>query len=85
PAVLVAHGLGQDVGAVERLTRRVAAQGYVALAWSARGAGRSLSRVGIAAPDGEVEDVSALVDLLARRDDVARGPGGDPRVAVVGT
>jgi ABC-2 type transport system ATP-binding protein len=85
PAVLVAHGLGEDRSDVEQLARRVADSGYVVLAWSARGAGASTGQVSIDAPESEVADVSALIDELAERDDVQRDRGGDPRVGIVGT
>lgn len=85
PAVLLAHGLGQDRTDVERLARTITDAGYVVLAWSARGAGESTGQVAIDARDAEVADVSALVDELAKRDDVLRDHGDDPRVAVVGT
>lgn len=85
PAVLVAHGLGSDRTETASMLQSLLRAGYVVLAWDARGSGDSTGRVGIAAPDGEVADVSALIDLLARRDDVERDRSGDPRVAVIGT
>ncbi len=85
PAVLVAHGLGEDKDDVEALARTLAGAGYVVRTWTARGGKGSDGRVGIAAPEGEVADVSALIDDLATRDEVRRDGDGDPRVAVIGT
>lgn len=85
PAVLLAHGMGGDKGDVAPLARALVGAGYVVRAWTARGGEGSDGRVGIAAPDGEVADVSALIDELAKRDDVRMDSDGDPRVAVVGT
>lgn len=85
PAVLVAHGLGEDEDDVAQLARVLVGAGYVVRTWTARGGDGSDGRVGIAAPDGEVADVSALIDELATRDDVRMDDEGDPRVAVIGT
>ncbi len=87
PAVLVAHGLGSSSDDVSHMARALVRAGYVAVTWDSRGSGRSTGRVGIAAPEGEVADVSAIVDRLARRNDVQRDSGhpDDPTVAVVGT
>ncbi len=85
PAVLVAHGLGEDKDDVTQLARTLVGAGYVVRTWTARGGDGSDGRVGIAAPDGEVADVSALIDELATRDDVRMDSAGDPRVAVIGT
>ncbi|MCW2922733.1 MAG: CocE/NonD family hydrolase [Thermoleophilia bacterium] len=84
PAVLVAHGLGDGQEDVAGTARALAHAGYVVLSWTSRGQRGSTGRVGIAAPDGEVADVSALVDQLARRRDVQRDRAGDPRVGIVG-
>jgi ABC-2 type transport system ATP-binding protein len=85
PAVLVAHGLGGDQRDARRLARSLAREGFVVRTWSARGAGGSEGQVGIAAADGEVADVSALLDELLTHPEVARDSADDPRVAIVGT
>ncbi|MCZ4495570.1 MAG: transporter ATP-binding protein [Thermoleophilia bacterium] len=85
PAVLVAHGLGGDQGDTRRMARSLARAGFVVRTWSARGAGGSEGKVGIAAEEGEVADVSALIDELAQHPEVARDSPNDPRVAIVGT
>ncbi|MGT2426539.1 alpha/beta fold hydrolase [Amnibacterium kyonggiense] len=83
PAVLLAHGFGQDERALAPEARRLQAEGYVVLAYSARGFGRSTGRIGLDSLDGEVPDARALVDVLARTPQVERHDG-DPVVAVVG-
>ena len=84
PAVLVAHGFGGSKQSVDADARALAERGFVALAWSARGFGASTGRIALNAPDAEVADARALVDLLARRPDVVQDAPGDPRVGVTG-
>ena len=66
PAVLLAHGFGQDKHDLAPEAKRLQGEGYVVLAYSARGFGRSTGRIGLDSLDGEVPDARALVDLLAR-------------------
>ena len=84
PAVLATHGFGGSKADLDGLGRRLAAQGYVVLAYSARGFGDSGGRIHVADPDFEVADARLLLDELAARDDVLRDGRGDPRVAAVG-
>jgi len=84
PAVVVSPGFGQDKTAVEGDARALAERGYVVLAWSLRGFGRSAGPISLLAPDAEIADLRLLLDRLAARDDVARDGPGDPRVALVG-
>jgi ABC-2 type transport system ATP-binding protein len=85
PAVLLAHGFLGDRTSMDTHARTLADGGHVVLTWSSRGFGRSDGEVGLAAPDAEIADVSALVDLLATRAEVAVDAAGDPRVAIVGS
>nr|WP_232663400.1 alpha/beta fold hydrolase [Pseudonocardia sp. TRM90224] len=84
PAVLVAHGFGGSKTSVDADARDLAARGFVALAWSARGFGESTGQIALDAPDAEVADARALVDWLAARPEVALDGPGDPRVGVTG-
>ncbi len=84
PAVLLAHGFGGTREDADARARELAGEGFVALAWTARGFGDSGGLVHLDAPDFEVADASALVDLLAERDDVLLDGTGDPRVGVAG-
>ncbi|MCX6462340.1 MAG: alpha/beta fold hydrolase, partial [Pseudonocardiales bacterium] len=84
PAVLLAHGFGGSKASVDADARDLAARGYVVLAWSARGFGASTGLIGLNAPDAEVADARALVDLLAQRPEVVLDAPGDPRVGATG-
>ncbi|MFF8775939.1 alpha/beta fold hydrolase [Streptomyces sp. NPDC015140] len=84
PAVLLAHGFGGSKADVRDQAERLAQDGYAVLTWSARGFGRSTGKIGLNAPDGEVADVSRLIDWLAGRPDVRLDGKGDPRVGMAG-
>jgi ABC-2 type transport system ATP-binding protein len=84
PAVLVAHGFGGSKAEVDTDARDLAAHGFVALAWSARGFGHSGGQITMDSPDHEVADASRLVDYLATRPEVQLDRPGDPRVGVTG-
>jgi ABC-2 type transport system ATP-binding protein len=85
PAVVLAHGFGGSKDSVEEDARDLAGRGYVVLAFSARGFGASTGQIGLADPAREVADLSALIDVLAERDDVVQDGEGDPRVGVAGS
>jgi ABC-2 type transport system ATP-binding protein len=84
PAVLLAHGFGGSKDSVSAQARQLAADGFVVLAWSARGFGASTGQIGVNAPDAEVADGRALVDYLATQPEVQLDGPGDPRVGVAG-
>ncbi|WP_171991129.1 CocE/NonD family hydrolase [Streptomyces sp. JHA26] len=84
PAVLLAHGFGGSKADLRRQAESLARDGYAVLTWSARGFGRSTGRIGLNDPDGEVADVSRLIDWLARQPQVRLDAAGDPRVGVAG-
>ncbi|MEJ5946519.1 alpha/beta fold hydrolase [Pseudokineococcus basanitobsidens] len=84
PAVLLAHGFLSTREDRDAQARDLAADGFVVLTWTARGFGDSGGLVHLDAPDFEVADASALVDVLAGRDDVLLDATGDPRVGLVG-
>ncbi|MFD7880324.1 alpha/beta fold hydrolase [Streptomyces sp. NPDC059766] len=84
PAVLLAHGFGGSKDDVRRQAEDLARDGYAVLTWSARGFGRSTGRIGLNDPEGEVADVSKLIDWLARQPQVRLDGAGDPRVGVAG-
>lgn len=83
PAVLLAHGFGQTKTDLAAQARRLQSAGYVVLAYTARGFGRSGGSIGLDSLDGEVPDARALVDVLARSPAVQK-VGEDPVVGVVG-
>ena len=90
PAVIVSPGFGQTKDGVRDDARALARKGYVTLAWTMRGfgllsgGGARSGRIALDAPDAEVADLSALIDLLSRRDDVLQDAPGDPRVGLTG-
>ncbi|MFJ9440743.1 alpha/beta fold hydrolase [Kitasatospora sp. NPDC101235] len=84
PAVLLAHGFGGSKEGERERAEQLARQGYAVLTWSARGFGHSGGRIGLNAPDREVEDVKHLVDWLAQRPEVQLDAVGDPKVGITG-
>ena len=84
PAVLLAHGFGGTKDDVRGQAEDLARDGYSVLTWSARGFGRSTGKIGLNDPKGEVADVSALIDWLAKQPQVQLDKAGDPRVGVAG-
>ncbi|MFI0231641.1 CocE/NonD family hydrolase [Streptomyces sp. NPDC017086] len=84
PAVLLGHGFGGSKDDMRRQAEDLARSGYAVLTWSARGFGRSTGKIGLNAPDGEVADVSRLIDWLAGRPEVRLDRPGDPRVGMAG-
>ena len=84
PAVLLAHGFGGSKEGERARAQQLARSGYAVLTWSARGFGHSGGKIGLNAPDREVEDVKHLVDWLAARPEVRLDAPGDPRVGITG-
>lgn len=84
PAVLLGHGFGGSKDDVRQQAEQLARDGYAVLTWSARGFGGTTGRIGLNDPEGEVADVSKLLDWLARQPQVALDESGDPRVGMAG-
>ncbi|MFI7503474.1 CocE/NonD family hydrolase [Streptomyces sp. NPDC049687] len=84
PAVLLGHGFGGTKNDVRQQAEDLARDGYAVLTWSARGFGKSTGKIGLNDPDGEVADVSKLIDWLAEQPQVQLDKKGDPRVGVTG-
>ncbi|MEV6207720.1 alpha/beta fold hydrolase [Kitasatospora sp. NPDC051914] len=84
PAILLAHGFGGSKEGERDRARQLARSGYAVLTWSARGFGQSGGRIGLDAPDREIQDVVHLVDWLAKRPEVQLDRAGDPRVGITG-
>ncbi|MET9090499.1 alpha/beta fold hydrolase [Streptomyces cyaneofuscatus] len=84
PAVLIGHGFGGSKNDVRAQAEKLAADGYAVLTWSARGFGKSGGAISLNDPDGEVKDVSGLIDWLAERPEVQLDEKGDPRVGLTG-
>ncbi|MFF9058352.1 alpha/beta fold hydrolase [Streptomyces sp. NPDC014882] len=84
PAVLLGHGFGGSKEDVREQAEELAADGYAVLTWSARGFGRSTGKIGLNDPEGEVADVSRLIDWVAKQPEVRLDKAGDPRVGLAG-
>ncbi|AZM64758.1 ABC transporter ATP-binding protein [Streptomyces sp. WAC 01420] len=84
PALLLGHGFGGSKEDVREQAEKLARDGYAVLTWSARGFGKSTGKIGLNDPEGEVADVSRLIDWLADRPEVRLDRDGDPRVGMAG-
>ena len=84
PAMILAHGLGGTKDSVVADAQDLAANGYLVIAYTARGFGASGGHVHLDSLDYEIPDGRAVVDYLATRSDVIQDAPGDPRVGVMG-
>ncbi|MFB9908650.1 alpha/beta fold hydrolase [Allokutzneria oryzae] len=84
PAVVVAHGFGGNKNSVTTEATELARRGFVVLAYSARGFGRSTGQIALNSRDYEVADAEQLVSWLSRQPEVALDAPGDPKVGVTG-
>ncbi len=84
PAILLAHGFTGDKSSVAVQAKMLAEHGYVVLAWTARGFGKSTGEITMNSPNGEVADVSHLIDYLATRKEVIQQGTKDPLVGITG-
>ncbi|HEX6357808.1 alpha/beta fold hydrolase [Actinophytocola sp.] len=84
PAVIVAHGFGGSKRSVDGDARELAQRGFVAVAYSARGFGRSEGQIGLNSIPYEVADASAIVDWLGEQPEVTKDGADDPKVGVTG-
>jgi ABC-2 type transport system ATP-binding protein len=85
PAILLAHGFGGSKTDLDSQARSLARHGYVVLAYTARGFGRSGGLIHLDAPGYEVADASKLISYLATLPQVLKDAPGDPRVGVAGS
>ncbi len=84
PAIVVAHGFGGSKRDVTEQAQALADDGFVVLAYTARGFGESGGEISMNAPRFEVADARRIVDELARRPEVLTDAPGDPRIGVAG-
>ncbi|MFF7550370.1 CocE/NonD family hydrolase [Streptomyces canus] len=95
PAVLTTNGFGgsKSDGSTDAAARAFAQRGYVSLAWSGLGFGRSGCLISLDDPGIDGTAASALIDFLGgkraaddgtRADFVALDGPGDPRVGMIG-
>ena len=84
PAILLAHGFSGDKTSVATQAEQLASNGYVVLVWTARGFGNSTGEISMDSPNGEVADVSKLIDYLSTRKEVIQQAENDPLVGISG-
>jgi ABC-2 type transport system ATP-binding protein len=84
PAIIMAHGFGGSKASVAVDAEQSARDGFVVLAYSARGFGASTGQIGLDSLDYEIPDARAIVGWLAQQPEVQLDGPGDPRVGVTG-
>ncbi len=84
PAILLAHGFGENKDSVAPEAKALQKAGYVVLTWSARGFGSSTGSISMDAPNAEIADISKLIDYLGTRSEVLKRIG-QPYVGIAGS
>ena len=84
PAILLAHGFGGSKDDLAGQAKSLAQHGYVVLAYSARGFGKSGGLIHLDSLKYEVADGSKLLDWLQARPEV-RQRNGKPDIGVAGS
>ena len=84
PAILLAHGFGGSKNSVATQAQYLAQNGYVVLAWSARGFGQSTGQITMDSPKNEIADVQKLITYLGTRKEVIQQGADDPLVGIAG-
>lgn len=84
PAVVLAHGFGGSKDSVREDAEHLADRGFVVLAYTARGFGKSSGSISMNAPEFEVTDAATVIDHLATQEFVIQDAPGDPRVGFAG-
>ena len=83
PAIVLAHGFGGTKTDSEPTARTLALAGYTVIIYTARGFGASGGRIHLNNPAYEGADARKLIDLAARRSEVAKD-GDDPVIGFAG-
>ena len=84
PAILLAHGFGGSKNSVTTEAQYLAENGYVVLAWSARGFGQSTGQITMDSPKNEIADVESLITYLGTRKEVIQQSTSNPLVGIAG-
>ncbi len=84
PAVVLAHGFGGSKSSLESQARQLQSAGYVVLAYTARGFGKSSGSISMNATEFEIADASKIIDYLAARAEVQLDSPNDPVVGFAG-
>ena len=85
PAVLLAHGFGGSKTGLDLEAQSLAEHGYVVLAYTARGFGRSGGLIHLNSPTYEVADASKLITYASTLAQVLKDAPDDPRIGVAGS
>ncbi|MGH2719641.1 MAG: alpha/beta hydrolase family protein, partial [Actinomycetota bacterium] len=83
PAVIGAHGFGENKGALAGVAEFLADRGYAVLLYSARGFGRSGGKISLDSPSYDVKDVEQLASWLGTQPEIERDSKG-PVVGMFG-
>lgn len=84
-AIIIAHGFGGSKDSVAGEAKFYADKGFIVLAATARGFGKSTGLIAMNSPDAEVSDSQALITYLSKNENVILDKPGDPRVAIMGS
>ncbi|MDR7300382.1 alpha/beta fold hydrolase [Haloactinomyces albus] len=84
PAVVLAHGFGEDKSSMAAPARQLATRGFTVLTYSSRGFGHSTGKIALNSPAYEVTDARQILDWLARQPEVVSEDTDDPLVGVAG-
>jgi ABC-2 type transport system ATP-binding protein len=84
PAVVLAHGFGGSKTSLESQAAQLQTAGYVVLAYTARGFGKSTGSISMNATESEIADASKIIDYLATRSEVQLDSANDPVVGFAG-
>lgn len=84
PAIVLAHGFGSSKTAVAKQAENLRAAGYVVVAYTARGFGKSTGLISMNSPQFEIADAAKVIDYLANRPEVIKDDANDPRVGFAG-
>jgi ABC-2 type transport system ATP-binding protein len=84
PAIVLAHGFGSSKTAVAKQAENLRAAGYVVVAYTARGFGKSTGLISMNSPQFEIADAAKVIDYLANRPEVIKDDVNDPRVGFAG-
>jgi len=82
PAIMLAHGFTGYKASVAGQAKQLQDAGYVVMAWTARGFGKSTGEISMNSPEGEVADARKLIDYLSTRKEVIQQKAGDPLVGI---
>lgn len=84
PAIVLAHGFGGSKSSVSKQAIQLSDAGYVVLAYTARGFGKSTGQISMNSPEFEIADATKIIDYLATRNEVKLDKSGDPVIGFAG-